>query len=279
MVWLTAALAMLAAGALVAVIAAFQGGLAQGARALGDASRSPLITNPTWIALGTVANELAVAAALAGWWFVLRPTRRLVLPLGTPSILGVIGGVCVVFGLAPLAELTSELVHRWIQNDVTSARLVVNAARGASTGGLLLLLFALAVMPALAEEALFRGLLTAPFERRFALGLIVPSLLFGIFHLEPTQVAGTIVLGFGFALARLCTGTLLTSAAVHMLYNGAVVLAVRYGDKMMEHELSAAPVVIGLALAAVGGVVLARERSRLVTKREGGREDMPSWWF
>lgn len=281
LMWITAALAMVAASLAVAVIA---GTVAAPAGAtpnqiLGDPAKSPLVNSPTWISVGTIANEAAVIGSLAFWWWVIRPARQVVLPLTRPSFLGLLGALLVVFGLAPVAEVAGELMHRLLGNEVTASRIVVNAARGASGGGLVLLYFALAVMPALAEEALFRGLLTAPFEQRFLAGLTVPSILFGLFHLEPTQVAGTVVLGVGFAAARLCTGTLVTSIVVHLLYNGAVVTAVRYSDAMVERELALGPVAFGLPLVVVGALLLARERKILLARREGGRVSMPSWWL
>jgi membrane protease YdiL (CAAX protease family) len=270
------------AASLGVAIAAGLSAAASGAsptQTLADPAKSPLVNSPTWISVGTIANEAAVVGTLLFWWWVLKPQREAVLPLGRPSLLGVVGAVLAVFGLAPLAEVAGELTHRLLGNEVTASHIVVNAARGASGAGVLLLFFSVAVLPALAEEALFRGLLTAPFEKRFVLGLVVPSVLFGLFHLEPTQVAGTIVLGVGFAAARLCTGTLLTGAIAHLLYNGAVVLAVRYSDAMAERELAWPPVLVGLGLAGLGSLLLWRERRVLLARRSGARVAMPSWWI
>jgi membrane protease YdiL (CAAX protease family) len=279
LVWLTAALTMVGASVVVAAAAAAMV-FAQGqnaAQTFMDPAKSPLTTSSTWIAVGTLANELAVVATLAVWWLILKPEAKSVFPLGRPAVLGVMGALFVVFGLAPLAEAAGELTHHLIGNEVTASLIVVNAARNATPWGMVLLLFALAVMPALAEEALFRGLLTAPFEHRFVLGVIVPSVLFGIFHLEPTQIAGTVILGVGFALARLCTGTLLTSAITHAVYNASVVVTVRYSDAVAEHQLDWRAVGAGAALAALGGLLLWRERRLLVARRSGGRPDLPSW--
>lgn len=281
LIWLTAAVAILGAGLTVASAAAATA-VAAGQNpmvALGDPKTSPLINSPLWIAGGTLANEVAVLITLAFWLWVLKTPLRIALPLGRPSLLGVIGALLVVFGLAPFAEVMGELMHRLTAQDVTASRIVVNAARGASGAGVVLLVFALGVMPAVAEEALFRGLLTVPFERRFALGLIVPSVLFGLFHLEPTQIAGTIVLGFGFAAGRLCTGTLLTSVIAHLVYNTTVVLTVRYSSALVERKLDVLPVLVGLGLALCGAALLWRERRMLVARHAGTREPMPSWWL
>jgi len=279
LIWLSAAVTMVAAS-LAVVAAAAASEVAQGknpAQLLVDPAKSPLTTSATWIALGTIVNELAVVATLAVWWFILRPERRAVLPVGRPAVLGVFGALCLVFGLAPLAETAGELTHRLIGNQVTASLIVVNAAHDATPATLALLLFAIAILPALAEEALFRGVLTAAFERHFVIALIVPSVLFGLFHLEPTQIAGTIILGVGFALARLCTGTLATSAIAHAIYNASVVISVRYSDSIAQQKLDWRPVLAGAALAALGGVLLWRERRLLVARRLGVRPVLPSW--
>jgi membrane protease YdiL (CAAX protease family) len=280
LMWVTSAIAVVGAGfvvaALLATVTAARG--QDPRKVLGDISASPLINDPTWIALGTLANELAVVLAVIVWLKLLRTPRSVLLPMARPSVIGVVGALLVVFGLAPIAEIAGELIRRWLDPDVTAARLVVNAAKNASPVGMVLLLFGLAVMPALAEEALFRGLLTAPFERRFVLALIVPSILFGLFHLEPTQVAGTIILGIGFALARLCTGTLVTGIIAHFVYNAAVIITVRYTDVPEHHEISVVPVLGGLVLSVAGGVVLFRER-RMNRPGVSVEASRPSWWL
>ncbi|MBK7579973.1 MAG: CPBP family intramembrane metalloprotease [Myxococcales bacterium] len=280
-IWLTAAVALIVAGLGVAAVAAAWV-VADGKdplKVLGDPATSPLVSSPGWIAWGTIANEVAVFGSLLFWLWVLKTPRRIALPLGRPSVLGVLGALLLVFGLAPVAEIMGELMHRLTSNEITASKVVVNAARSASGSGVVLLVFALGVMPAVVEEALFRGLLTAPFERRFALGLIVPSILFGLFHLEPTQIAGTIVLGVAFAAARLCTGTLSTSMIAHLVYNTTVVLTVRYSTALTERELDVVPMLVGLALAVAGSLLLWRERRVLVASFAGTREPMPSWWI
>jgi membrane protease YdiL (CAAX protease family) len=280
-IWLTAAMGILAAGlATAAVAAATSAAVGKSAiEALADPKTSPLVNSSTWISLGTVANEAAVLITLGVWLWLLKTPLRLALPLTRPSVLGVLGAVLLVFGLAPLAEVMGDLVHRLSGQSLTASRIVVNAARGATGPGVVLLVFGLGAMPALAEEALFRGLLTAPFERRFLLGLSVPSVLFGMFHLEPTQIAGTIVLGVAFAAARLCTGSLVTSMIAHFVYNTTVLLTVRYSDVLVERQLHLAPVLVGFGVAAVGAALLWRERRGLVAVREGGRASLPSWWL
>jgi membrane protease YdiL (CAAX protease family) len=190
-----------------------------------------------------------------------------VLPTAPLAPLSLFGSLLVVFGLTPLADLAGRLVDRLVGSDITASRVITEAAKRASPWELALLLFCVSVLPAIVEEAMFRGVLTATFARRsFAGGLVVPSLLFGIFHIEPTQVAGTIVLGFGFGLARMYTGSLLPCALAHGVYNAAVVLAVRYSDVSADPSFSPAPLLVGAALLVLGVLLLGRSRSAVSSR-------------
>jgi hypothetical protein len=71
-------------------------------------------------------------------------------------------------------------------------------------------------------------------------------------------------------LARHFTGTLVTPMIVHAVYNGAVVVLVRVSDPGAEPTLRVAPVIVGLALAAFG-VVLLRAARRSSPRRSRPR--------
>jgi membrane protease YdiL (CAAX protease family) len=254
---------MLGAGLLV-TLAATAIAAASGNNAvalLADPKRSPLLTNPTWIALGTLTSELAVGGVLIGALLVLKPPLSLVLPRTRPHFVSVVGAVLLVFGLAPLADVVAELCRRLTGTELTATKIVATAARGAGPFGLVLLLISLVVLPALVEESLFRGFVTAAFAKSWAMALIVPSVLFGVFHLEPTQAAGTIVLGLGFGAARLLTGSIVAGVITHFVYNGAIILFVRFSSAGPDYSIELMPVLVGLAIAGIGLLLLVRERS------------------
>lgn len=261
-IWLLAAVAVAFAGLAVGLAALLVTGVNPSVL-FGDPGHSPLTTSTTWISLATLANEAAIAAVLVTYVRFRHPPPGAILPRSRPSAAAVLGALLGVFGMAPFADVAGELVHRVVRNDLTAGRLVTQAAQGATPATLVLLLVCVALVPALVEEAMFRGLLTAPFARRsFVQGLVVPSLMFGIFHMEPTQVAGTILLGMVFAAARLCSGTVVPGMIAHAVYNAAVVISVRYAQTGGEHRIEVAPLALGALLLAAGGWLLAVERAR-----------------
>lgn len=256
-----AGLALAGAAALFAMAAGLEPGRALGL--LSDPRASPLFTNPTWIAVTILVNELAVAGAL---WIALRRLRlglRDVVPVRRPQLPELFGTLLLVFGLAPVAELCAELVYRHASRDLTSEQVVLAVARGSSGVGFVLVLLIAAVVPALVEEALFRGLVFRAFERFGAFVTIaVTSLLFGALHLEPTQAAGTVVLGVGFGLARWQTRSIVPSMVGHGLYNAAVIMAERWEPAVDQHELTPWRALFGLMAAGFGSWLLGDRRAR-----------------
>jgi membrane protease YdiL (CAAX protease family) len=176
-----------------------------------------------------------------------------VLPLRVPPLRALGGALLVVLGLAPAAELAGELVYRLAPGGVNAEDMVVAISRGVTPLGLIGVLVAAAALPALVEEAMFRGVITRAFMKRSqAIAVFAPSLMFAAFHLEPTQAAGTLVLGLGFGLVRLHTGSVLTSMICHFVYNAAVIVHVHLGGRTGDHELHLGRVGLGLTLASLG---------------------------
>ncbi|MEO6602254.1 MAG: CPBP family intramembrane glutamic endopeptidase [Polyangiaceae bacterium] len=270
--WVVALIAVLVTGAGVgatAAILAVRAGLPV-ERALAlvmDPHSSPLVTSSTWIAVSIAVNELAVAVTLTIWVVRHRPHIGHVFPLGHPTLRTICAGLLIVFGFGPLAEFAGEVAFRFLDRDVNAERLVVAVSRNATSGGLLLVLCAAALLPALVEELMFRGLVTRAFEKRsHAEMVLVPSLLFGLFHLEPTQIAGTIVLGIAFGLTRLYSGSLVPSMVGHAAYNAYVILSVRFTGRIGDHGLHFGRVAVGLGIAALGTLLMVSSPGKLLPK-------------
>ncbi len=233
-----------------------------------DPARNPVLSDGLWIVALTALPELALGA------LVLLTVRsrgfnpRLVLPVTLPAPASMLGALLVVFGVAPLADA----VHSWASHcpwvpsifaeGASASSLVERAVGGRGALGLAVSLLGLAAVPALVEEALFRGFVTAAFRSSDAAALLAPSALFALFHLDPAQVAATLCLGLAFGLARLCTGSLVASMTAHAAYNG-VVLTLTYAAGGDAGEApSLAGVVVGLGAAVAGVLLMVRGPAR-----------------
>ncbi|MFP4228262.1 MAG: type II CAAX prenyl endopeptidase Rce1 family protein [Salinivenus sp.] len=121
----------------------------------------------------------------------------------------------------------------------------------------------MALVPALCEEVLFRGYAQRQFERASgaAGGILLSGVLFGVYHLRPSQVLPLIVIGLFLAYLTWRTGSLWPAILVHLLHNGIAVglahVAQRRSDLSMEN-LETMPVpwyaVLG-GFVIVGGVL------------------------
>jgi membrane protease YdiL (CAAX protease family) len=252
-------MALVVAGSLgvgaAAAIAAVSTGLSveRALALLSNPATSPLVTSPTWISISVLVSECVLALAI--WRFLRRHRLFLheVAPLRMPSLRDLAGALLCVFGLAPLSGMLAELTRRNLPRDVNAETMVVALARNVSPSELVGVILATALVPAVVEELLFRGLLTRAFlGRSNLLALCVPSAMFGLFHLEPTQAAGTFVLGIGFGIARLYTDSVITSILCHLVYNAYVLIDVYAGGQVGSTELQLGRVGLGLGVSALG---------------------------
>ncbi len=228
-----------------------------------DPKSSPLVTSPIWISISSLTSEAVLALLI--WRFLRRHRIFLheVCPLGVPALRDVVGSLLCVFGLAPLSELLAELTRRHLPRDANNAEtMIVALTRGVTPLELTFVVISVALVPAFVEELFFRGLLTRGFLGRSSLAALgVPSVMFGLFHLEPTQAAGAVVLGVGFGIARLYTDSVLTSILCHLIYNAYVLLDVYAGGRVGSTELHFGRVGLGLSLSAIGFGLMVLEPS------------------
>lgn len=95
---------------------------------------------------------------------------------------------------------------------------------------LVLALMSIVVLPSLAEEMMFRGLILDGLSRNCSekKAIFISALLFGIIHLNPWQFIGGFVFGLVMAWLVLKSRSLYPGIIVHFVHNLTVLLAVRY---------------------------------------------------
>jgi membrane protease YdiL (CAAX protease family) len=153
--------------------------------------------------------------------------------------------------------LVAELARRALPRELNAETMVVGLTKGVTAGELVGVVLAAALVPAIVEELLFRGVLTRAWVGRSnLLALMLPSAMFGIFHVEPTQAAGTFVLGVGFGITRLYTDSVLTSIFCHLAYGAYVLIDVYAGGEVGSTELHLGRVGLGLAVSALGFLLM-----------------------
>ena len=129
--------------------------------------------------------------------------------------------------------------------------------------------FTIAVVPAVCEEALCRGVLYRGYRKcgRWV-AVLLTAFLFGIMHMNPNQFFYACVLGIIFALVNEITGSVLPSVFMHLYINGRSVV-ILYLSVSAGEDLSQGQEIFGVAeikeylwgilpwtVAAVAGIVL-----------------------
>lgn len=86
--------------------------------------------------------------------------------------------------------------------------------------------FAVAILPAIIEELLFRGMIYRGIENKNnrQIAIIVSALLFALLHMNFNQMCYAFVMGLAFAFVIYLTDNLIVSILLHMLFNTFTVI-------------------------------------------------------
>ncbi len=229
---------------------------------LTDPELSPFLHEPAWIVAEVVVPQLVLGAALLALMVRRRMPFDRILPLQPPGLISLVGALLLVFGLVPLADVVYWAASSAIDSDpvVQGPVLLERSLAGGGPLRLITVVVGFAVIPALVEESLFRGLVTAAHQHSFWAALLAPSALFGLFHIEPALAIAMAVLGLAFGLARLFSGSLFTAMFAHAAHNAVVIVTVHLNRQSSSEVPSATAVIAGLLIAAVGIVLLPMAR-------------------
>jgi membrane protease YdiL (CAAX protease family) len=116
-----------------------------------------------------------------------------------------------------------------------------NLLEASGTFELLLVILVIAIVPAISEEAMFRGFIQRSFELKYRkyIAAGITALFFSLFHANPYGLIPLFALGFFFGFAAYKSKTLLIPMFLHFLNNfSAIILYHTIGD---EELIKSAP--------------------------------------
>jgi sodium transport system permease protein len=174
--------------------------------------------SPLGVSLQQGVMLAAVAAAIA----LARLDPRATLGLRLPGALPAAGALLLGCGSAAATPWLTHVLGAEPRPDGKTAAILEKLVR--ENSGLVLVLL-LGVLPALAEEALFRGWSFRGLRSQMSglAAVVLSSVLFGAFHLEPERIAFTTALGLALGFMALRTGSLCPGILAHALHNGITV--------------------------------------------------------
>lgn len=122
-------------------------------------------------------------------------------------------------------------------------------------------LVSVAVLPAIGEELLFRGVIARSLARHHAvLAIVASAIVFSAYHLDPVQIIGTFPLALALGTLAVRSGSTVPGMLAHFLNNAVVITLVHVDapglvSTLDQHPTGAlltslAMVVAGIGLAA-----------------------------
>jgi sodium transport system permease protein len=206
-----------------------------------------------------------VVLLLAAWMRSVVPPKAL-LGLGGIGLRGGLGAVAIGAGAWLGISLPAAWLTALMFPGQAEASEAFSAALDLSSTPLLALILALAIVPAIAEELLFRGaiyrLMTATSSARAA--VVAQALVFGVFHGSIYRFLPTALLGLVLGELRRRTGSVVPGMIAHAMTNAIILLIDQRAPEDVT-ELLTAPTLwafAGLALVALAhAVVDSRARS------------------
>ncbi|MBQ9767802.1 MAG: CPBP family intramembrane metalloprotease [Lachnospiraceae bacterium] len=96
--------------------------------------------------------------------------------------------------------------------------------------------FAVAIMPMICEEVIFRGIIYQGYRRSGILrAILLSSFLFGIMHMNLNQFSYAFVLGILFCLINEAAGSFLPSMVMHLFINGRSIVLLYGVVELLEY--------------------------------------------
>lgn len=139
----------------------------------------------------------------------------------------------------------------------------------------------IAILPAVFEEIMFRGLLLNCNENGMGSvrAIFVTGFCFSLFHASPEQTVYQFIAGCAFAFIAVRSGSLLPSILMHFINNALIVILAAFGlfdeaGNLIMPQIAFIIVTVISALSFVGAVVwLALDKTKIKKGEKGGVRD------
>ncbi len=150
----------------------------------------------------------------------------------------VLYALLIVICSFPIVSLLNVLSMFFVENAV------VGAVNGVYIYGLGISLLVMAVLPAIGEELLIRGIIYQSYRKKSPiLAWILSAVIFGLMHMNFNQMPYAIFLGMLMVLMIEASDSILTSVCMHFFVNGISTLSGFYSQQvlgeMMDSEMTA----------------------------------------
>lgn len=171
--------------------------------------------------------QLCFALALAFTWLRARPSLRVVVHKQKCHPKYFVVAILLQIGLFGLAEVNT-LFLRWLGAfGYVDESIKIPSMEGF---GFAFVLFVIAVLPAIFEESVFRGVMLNGLRSFGTVGaVLICGALFALYHQNPAQTLYQFCCGVAFAFVAIRSGSVLPTALSHCLNNAVVLTLTKFG--------------------------------------------------
>lgn len=169
----------------------------------------------------TICLSLSIGLPSFFYYFKCKPEIKKIFMFRGFKLSNFIISIVIIFLMLPFSSLLSLLTMKLgAENYVDSVMLQVMDLP------LALLLLAFAIVPAIVEEIVFRGVLFSHFKKLgFGVGVFVSAWGFALLHGNINQVAYAFFLGIVLAILVEINNSIFVGIFVHMLFNAVSIIA------------------------------------------------------
>ena len=220
-----------------------------------------------WGMWGLAATEIMILAAAVIPALLYKWDLKQVFPLGIPSTRQVFGVLMLWLGSYLVVTTISLIIICFFPQGLPEiSRSILELFQSTPFP---VTLFIAAVMPAVCEEALHRGLIQYTFgpQKKWVL-VVVMGFIFGLFHLDPYRFLGTAILGAVMTLIMVETNNLVLPALFHFVNNAVSTFASYQAEPPVATDVAVPLVFIGafLIITAVAPFLLVAGNRLLKSK-------------
>ena len=135
-----------------------------------------------------------------------------------------------IIGLSALMFWVQILI--WLDIDLLLPPDTAEKALDEAGGSIVITLVLVGLLGPIAEEIFFRGFVLPGLINRLGVGraLVISSLVFGLFHIDPGAIVPTFALGLALGWVYLKTRSIWPAIFAHGLHNTVAVLIAKYGN-------------------------------------------------
>lgn len=196
---------------------------------------------------GLAATELMLLSIALIAARILNADYKKVFPLQLPPVHYFLASLLLYAGVYAVVLLVLMTTGYFFPSMSDVGEAITDLSRGSSP---LLSLLIMAVLPAICEETLHRGLILSSFKHLNHTSVIVlySGVIFGLFHLDPYRFLSTALLGGAFAYIALKTNSMILPMLFHFITNAISVYALfSYGTEnaAAEASLSFSGIILG----------------------------------